>query len=265
MGLSEKLFIFSEKLSRMRSFIKSKIFIFVGKHILKHPDFIIAPKKSAIEINSKFKRSDVINKIISTKTNKTYYLEIGVRNPEDNFNKIKANVKYSVDPGIECKTNKADFKFTSDDFFRHLDKGEILSREIKFDVIFIDGLHLAEQVEKDINNSLRFLKDDGFIVIDDCNPPTEWHSRESHNFNFTPAQGYWNGTTWKAFLKKRFDKNLYSCCVDTNWGIGIISKNNKIGESISNTNIYFEYQELDKNRKQYLNLITFDDFVKLLQ
>lgn len=264
MESSKNLFLFSEKFYSIKSYIKSKVFFLISRYVLNHPDFKTAIYKSTIEVNSKFKRTDVINRIISKKTNNTNYLEIGVRNPEDNFNKIKANTKYSVDPGIECKINLADFKLTSDDFFKLLDKGEILSKEIKFDVIFIDGLHLAEQVEKDINNSLRFLKDDGFIVLDDCNPPTEWHSRESHRFNFTPAQGYWNGTTWKAFFKKRFDKNLYTCCVDTNWGIGIISKNKKIGEAIPKTNTFFEFKELEKNRKQYLNLISVDDFIKLI-
>ncbi len=98
-------------------------------------------------------------------------------------------------------------------------KGENLSKflnenpDILFDVIFIDGLHLAEQVDRDISNSLKVLKEDGFIVLHDCNPPTEWHAREMYAFYHTPAQGQWNGTTWKAFLKYRNDNSIYSCCI----------------------------------------------------
>ena len=42
-------------------------------------------------------------------------------------------------------------------FFTNLKGGKILNPKIKFDVIFIDGLHLAEQVERDIENSLDFF------------------------------------------------------------------------------------------------------------
>ena len=69
------------------------------------------------------------------------YLEIGVRNPDDNFNRIKAEDKYSVDPGVEFKVNPVDFKLTSDQFFAQLLNGEVLNQNILFDVIFIDGLH----------------------------------------------------------------------------------------------------------------------------
>ena len=55
-------------------------------------------------------------------------------------------------------------------------KGKLLNSETKFDVIFIDGLHLAEQVERDIENSLDFIKEDGYFY--DCNPPSEWHARK---------------------------------------------------------------------------------------
>ena len=29
-------------------------------------------------------------------------------------------------------------------------------------------------------------------------------------------------------MKKRFDKNLYTCCIDTDMGVGIISKTKNI-------------------------------------
>ena len=73
-------------------------------------------------------------------------------------------------------------------------EGKILIPDITFDVIFIDGLHLADQVEKDIDNALKFIKEDGFIILHDVNPPTEWHARESYLFFNSPAAGAWNGT-----------------------------------------------------------------------
>ena len=64
---------------------------------------------------------------------------------------------------------------------------EDLSRDVKFDLIFIDGLHLANQVQKDIENSLKFIKDEGFIVLHDCNPPSEYHQREDYSYVNSPA------------------------------------------------------------------------------
>jgi hypothetical protein len=102
------------------------------------------------------------------------------------------------------------------------------------------------------------------VVLHDCNPPTEWHARETYGFYNSPADGAWNGTVWKAFLKRRFEKSLYSCCIDTDWGVGIISKKINIGSPTSKVNPFFEYKEFDKYRKDYLNLISFEEFIKFL-
>ncbi len=251
----------SKSLSKEDKFLKDSYWQWIKKN---DPDFIEGRELSILEESKKYKRTDVINKILSKRSNDTVYLEIGVRNPEDNFYAIKSKLKYSVDPGLEVKTNKADFKLTSDDFFKLLRKGEILSKDCRFDVIFIDGLHLAEQVDRDIENALNFLKDDGFVVLHDCNPPTEWHSRETYSFYSSPADGAWNGTVWKAFLKRRFEKSLYSCCIDTDWGVGILTKNINIGSPINKVNPFFEYKEFNKYRKYYLNLISFEEFIKFL-
>lgn len=216
--------------------------------------------KSNKEKSKNPSRTEVINFLLGFIGNdKTNYLEIGVRNPNDNFNKIISKIKYSVDPGVEFKSNPVDFKLTSDDFFKQLREGKILDRQIKFDVIFIDGLHLADQVERDILNSLDFITDDGFIILHDCNPPTEFHSRESYNYFLSPATYDWNGTTWKAFFKYRQENQYYSCCVDTDWGIGIISKKVNIGKSSSIKNPFYEFNILDDNRKESLNLISFEE------
>jgi len=235
-------------------------YYFKGKQFLQNSHYLNAEKLSAIEIQKTPSRTDIINYLLSLKPDDRYYLEIGVRNPEHNFKHIKAAHKYSVDPGIEFKSNPVDFKMTSDDFFSKLTKNEILSRTMRFDLVFIDGLHLAEQVNRDIENAFKYLKDDGFIVLHDCNPSSEWHAREAFLYKHTPAQDYWNGTTWKAFLKWRSNPNVNSCCIDCDWGVGILSKTHKIGNCINQTNPFFEFHMLDERRKELLNLIDFDDF-----
>jgi hypothetical protein len=150
------------------------------------------------------------------------------------------------------------------EFFELLSDNKILSSKIQFDVIFIDGLHLAEQANRDIINALKFIKSDGFIVLHDCNPPTEWNARDNFSYSYTPAGIYWNGTTWKAFLKWRYNPSVNSCCIDTDWGVGILSKDNKIGSCIKETNHFYEFSHLMKNREKHLNLISFDAFKKSL-
>lgn len=224
-----------------------------------------AQEKNLLEKKKEPLRTDVINYLLSLLNRETTYLEIGVRNPENNFNHIRADKKYSVDPGLEFKENPVDFNMTSDVFFERLRRNEVLSNAVKFDVMFIDGLHLADQVDADITNAMDFIRDDGFIVLHDCNPPTEWHAREEYKYVISPARGRWNGTTWKAFVKWRSDASVNSCCIDTDWGVGILSKKHPIGKSIENANPFYEYSVLDKNRTAHLNLISFDKLKEVLE
>lgn len=205
-------------------------------------------------------RSDILN-YFSGKIKAKNYLEIGARNPSENFDKIICEQKYAVDPGIEFEENPVDFKMTSDLFFQKLEEGRLkIPANTKFDVIFIDGLHLADQVEKDIMNALNHITDQGVVVLHDCNPPTEFHARENYYFANSPAKGSWNGTTWKAFYKYRHQHALYSICFDTDWGIGVLSKTpypqfNTLEQPMENP--YFEYRVLESNRKKLMNLADF--------
>jgi hypothetical protein len=254
------------KIKKLLFKLKSIKYYLKGRKYLNDTYYLYAQRMNRRERSKSPSRTQVINFLLSLNYENTHYLEIGVRNPKDNYDHIKADTKYSVDPGIEFKENLVDFALTSDDFFQKLSANKILSNDIKFDVIFIDGLHLAEQVDKDIYNALKYIKNDGFIVLHDCNPPTEWHARESYEFRNTPAGGYWNGTTWKAFLKWRSDPSINSCCIDSDWGIGILSEGFKVGkatESINNP--FFEFKLLEKNRKDHLNLIDFDSFKKNIE
>lgn len=231
-----------------------------GGYFLTNKFIIDGENINKKEVSKKPMRYDVINFLLGTFDRETTYLEIGVREPNDNFNKINASIKYSVDPGIENIINPVDFKVTSDVFFSDIKNGKILDYEIKFDLIFIDGLHHAEQVERDIKNSLLYIKEDGFIVLHDCNPPTEWHAREEYFFDLTPAKKFWNGTTWKAFYKTRLRSDLFSCCIDSDWGVGVISKNINLGSKPKNVNKYFEFNTFNKNRIDDLNLLEFKTF-----
>ncbi len=224
--------------------------------------FIQGEEKSKEEIRKSGCRTDVINKLLSGFDRPTHYLEVGVRDPRDNFLKIESKTKYSVDPGLEMEENLADFKCTSDEFFEGMNQGQWQNLPAKFDVIFIDGLHTAEQVDRDIANALEVLSEDGFVVLHDCNPPTQWHAREEFGFQRSPAGAHWNGTTWKAFVKWRKNKTLFSFCVDTDWGVGVLSKHSQMGKVLELENEFYEYQLLETRRQEVLNLISFEEFIQ---
>lgn len=236
-----------------------------AKRVIKDKTFYRIYKISKSEGKKRGSRTEIISFLLDL-IDGNNYLEIGVRNPDDNFNRITCSNKFTVDPGVEFKKNPVDYKMTSDEFFKGMHtRNSDFPIDIKFDVIFIDGLHLADQAEKDVLNSLSFIKDSGFIVLHDCNPPTEFHARESFGFMNSPARGFWNGTTWKTFYKFRHNKDLFSICFDTDWGVGVISKTKYPGFNnlaLPLENPYFEFNSHLNNKNRYLNLQNFENWKK---
>lgn len=208
-------------------------------------------------------RVSIINNIIEKNKFKSY-LEIGVRNTFDCFDVINCEIKDGVDPGFESEINNVKYKLTSDEFFKELDLGNLDKKsDYKWDVIFIDGLHLSYQVDLDIENSLNHISDNGIIVIHDCNPPSLHHAREDYTNYDTPAKGFWNGTVWKTFFKMRCTKfDLDMCVIDCDWGVGLIKKGSQTLCDIYNP--YFEYSIFDKHRVKSLNLIETIQYEKWL-
>lgn len=201
-------------------------------------------------LNSEIKRHDIINYLIE-KYKLVNYLEIGVFKGE-NIREIKAIHKDGVDPGAEgYVVPEVNYPMTSDAFF-DLIKGH---NEIKYDIIFIDGLHHADQVEKDIKNSLNHIVDGGFIVLHDCNPV-------SYEAQLVPRQTIvWNGDVWKAFVDFKAHYPKMECSViDTDFGVGVI----KVGERVVTfqDNIW-TWDYFNNNRKTLLNLITVEEFKQL--
>lgn len=190
------------------------------------------------------RRTDIINFLIS-KNNYKRYLEIGVRDPNHNLNFIKIEHKDGVDPAADCN-----YVMTSDEFF------EQLPDDVKYDIIFIDGLHLEDQVERDVINSLKHLSDNGTIVMHDCNPMKEEHQIETY------VEGsIWNGTTWKAFAKFRMNyENLTMYVVDTDYGVGIVKRGS---QTLYPKTDVLDYKFLENNRIQLLNLIPPIKFLSL--
>lgn len=200
-------------------------------------------------VESEVPRYDIINYLIG-KNNFVNYLEIGVF-MGDNIRKIKAEHKDGIDPGDEgILIPEVNYPITSDDFFNF-----IKNEDIKYDVIFIDGLHHSEQVDKDIENSLKHIVDNGFILVHDCNPLY-------HDMQLIPRQTIvWNGDVWKSIIRLKTTRDdLNISVVDTDMGIGVIHKksSNKLIESYDKIVNNWDY--FDANRKRLLNLITTEEF-----
>jgi hypothetical protein len=211
-------------------------------------------------------RYDIINDLIGKYKYKKY-LEIGVRNPDDCFNLIKCEIKHSVDPGDEVNLphlnmkNLVTYKYMSDTFFKLLDNNELdIDSTYKWDVIFIDGLHISTQVEKDLLNSLNHLSENGTIILHDCNPPNIWYAREDYLVNGNPEG--WNGTVWKVIYKLRSTRpDLFVCTVDTDYGVGIVRRGEQ--NCCVHNNGFYEYRLFEKNKIEHLNLLTIDEYKKI--
>lgn len=252
----------------MLSYIKQHFRkILRGKYISQFIDdhaIIRCSELTENEVRKTPKRYDIINYLLTLTENKRY-LEIGVRNPADCFSRINSPEKYSVDPGYESKENLATFKLTSDEFFAAINDKSLTVADAGFGVIFLDGLHLAEQAYRDMVNCMKILSTPGFLVVHDCNPPTVYHAREDYRAH-SPAGSLWNGTTWKAFVHFRSLNSNRSFVVDTDWGVGVVCKHltEESKRGTSPGNIFFEFNTFDKSRDSFLNLIEYCDLQEML-
>lgn len=158
-------------------------------------------------------RTDIINYLIE-RYNYTSYLEIGVQFPHSNYDKIKVDNKTGVEPfPAEDLLQKSIVQLTSDDFFNSLEEG------VKYDIIFIDGLHTREQCLADILNSLKHLSDNGTILVHDCLPTAEYQTTIEDNGR------EWTGDVWKSIVDVKSKNGIDVCTIDTDWGVGCIRFN----------------------------------------
>lgn len=202
-------------------------------------------------------RYEIINYLIQ-KNHYEHYLEIGVEDGEC-LRLIECKYKDGVDPASE----HANFKMYSNDFFNNL------PNDIKYDIVFIDGLHVEEQVDKDIENALNHLSENGSIVLHDCNPPTKWHQRSYEEAQLNGCR-QWNGTVWRSIVKLVATRpDLVINVVNDDWGCGIVQRKKpsdmmaayyEVPKEVITLPDNFDYEFLEQNREKLLNLISPDLF-----
>lgn len=174
------------------------------------------------------------------------YLEIGC-DDDASFSRIKIEKKIGVDP-----FSGGTIRDTSDNFFKN--------NNDYFDIVFIDGLHIYSQVIKDINNSLKFLNKNGFILIHDCLPRTKAHQA------IPRYRGSWNGDVWKAIVEMRTKKNVetYTCKID--YGIGVIQKKDNTDILNLDTQDFslLKFEEYFKNNSKFMRIVNYEDMINML-
>jgi len=230
-------------------------------------------------------RWDIINHLIKENNYKDY-LEIGYYKGWS-FDNVKCDHKIAVDPNPCKDINQENWaygggqvlslegkvayyrayphyhliaKMTSNDYFSKLDN------DTKYDIIFIDGLHEFSQVERDIQNSLHHLSENGTIVLHDMLPPTLEHVTTGDKY------GNWNGDCYKALLKFINEDISFQYTikvVDTDWGCGIIQKSRKPGYSswkvfdIEYSKAIQDFNYFQENKDKLFEIITPEEFLTL--
>ena len=202
-------------------------------------------KKFDYDWHKKSSRFDIINKIIKKKKFESY-LEIGCQS-DINFSKIIIKNKIGVDP-----QSGGTHRMTSDDFFKQ--------NKSTFDLIFIDGLHVYEQVLKDIENSLKVLNDNGVILIHDCLPAKIWHQ------TIPQTHSSWNGDVWKSIVKSRTRIDIDTYTIEADQGLGLILKRkNKdlLVDKIENFK-NLKFRDYYIHHKKFMRIIDESDVLEII-
>jgi predicted O-methyltransferase YrrM len=184
-------------------------------------------------------RIDVINHLIGAHGYRRY-LEIGVAGGWC-FDGVECEHKDGVDPQFP-----ATFAMTSDEFFA-------LEHE-PYDIVFVDGLHTADQAYRDIRNALGILADGGTILAHDCLPDTLEEGSDTIRYD-----GPWYGGVWHAIARLRTDPALSVKTIATDCGIAVIRPGKQKPYPLPDPLTFEHYLE---DRKRMLRVITPAEFLR---
>lgn len=192
------------------------------------------------------------------------YFEIGTNT--GNSIKLAKGYCVGVDPRFvieqDVSDNKKSIKFyqvPSDDFFEEYLEKAYAGKKI--DLAFIDGLHHADQVFKDIINTEAIAHKDTIITVHDIIPI----DNKSANRKRGPNLGAWTGDVWKAIyvlMKERKDlKFIFLDCPPSGLLL-IFNPNNNWQEQ--NQQLYKEMTDRadhldDEKLVEYLEMIELVD------
>ena len=188
-------------------------------------------------------RTEIINWLIA-RQGYASYLEIGVGDGA-HFRAVRCLDKESVDPAEEGEYAGATptHRMTSDEFFARNTR--------MFDLVFIDGLHHADVVYRDLCNALRVLTPSGMVVCHDLNPTSEEMQRVPR------AVSAWTGDCWKAWVRLRTERpELPMVVANVDYGVGVIFPEAKFTVPIiAPMDDEMDWTNFSRERRAWLNLV----------
>jgi hypothetical protein len=202
------------------------------------------------------------------------YLEIGVCTGQ-NFLEVDVPIKIGVDPNFRFSfadyqtENTQLHQITSDHFW-----SSVCSKEDKFDIIYLDGLHTFTQTFRDFCSSLAYAHDSTIWLIDDTAPigffaalpdsKLAYYSRKFLGIKET----FWMGDVFKVIFAIHDFFPSYSYATFPGHGRTVIWKQKRLNftpmwnslEKIRNMN-YFNYVKFkeylcEKSDSQILELLS---------
>lgn len=181
-------------------------------------------------------RHEIVNLLAGGRRGR--YLEIGV-DWGQTFKGVKMADKHGVDP--DFKVDPASLPgqchvALSDAFFKN--------NNLRFDVVFIDGLHTYDQSKRDFENSWKCLERGGFVIIDDCRPPdaiaaisdvgASLKARAESGF---PENMTWMGDVYKTIIWINDETEIAYAYIAENTNLAVAwqetAQRNRISTSIS--------------------------------
>ena len=180
----------------------------------------------------RYNRIALVNLLCASKLDGNY-LEIGCQG-NICFDAVPMQCKIGIDP-----EGGGTHKEFSDDFFN--------KNTTYFDVIFIDGLHIYDQVRRDVVNSVKFLKPGGWIAIHDMLPND---AIDEH----VPiiSRGPWSGDVWKVAFELASSTGIEFKVIKIDTGIGlfrITDSNvvlNDLGDIFKNKRFQYLYENVNQ-------------------
>ena len=196
-------------------------------------------------------RIEIINAVAESIDAKTY-LEIGVRNPADCFDRIAIPQRWGIDPRGPLTSGPREHKGTKDtqpvrafvretshEFFAALTKAAHSRKRYRpagrgtvpapkpgqYDVIFIDGEHTYAGARHDIRMAKQLLSPGGYLVCHDVLP-----SSDSEALPTKPDNGRaWCGEVWRVWDEEIEQSGEWLKTVSTeDHGVGVACRGDGI-------------------------------------
>jgi SAM-dependent methyltransferase len=171
---------------------KSGIDFKIGNLLLRHPSVIFENNPQESQIQGSRDYLEVLEQIHRIRNPKGY-LEIGVRNGDSL--KLSRSSSVGVDPfpgNLISREVQHIVELTSNQFFREYDLNDFIDN---FDIAFIDGLHLFENVYQDFMHIESIIDPKGIVIIDDIYPNTQLQGSRERKTQF------WMGDVWRFWLR----------------------------------------------------------------